>query len=174
MVAINEVSMAAPGESRRRTWPAEPDLYQGMTLDAVAGLCYERFRNYSPTLGTWTSQDPLGYINGANTYQFVDSSPVGSVDPEGEVTGREVLEWVKNTYHQLVPGGEFVDATGAVPDAILLWLHTQADDRAIHDYDNGKCPMDDPFYNALMNMSQGQPLTPAEHAAVQERLDRAS
>ncbi|MGC8553762.1 MAG: hypothetical protein ACP5O7_13005, partial [Phycisphaerae bacterium] len=28
-------------------------------------------------------QDPLGYINGANTYQFVDSSPVGNVDAAG-------------------------------------------------------------------------------------------
>jgi hypothetical protein len=28
-------------------------------------------------------QDPAQYINGANTYQFVDSSPVGNVDAEG-------------------------------------------------------------------------------------------
>ncbi len=65
------------------TQPLVNNLYQGMTLDAVTGLYYERFRNYSPTLGTWTSQDPLGYINGANTYQFVDSSPVGNADPFG-------------------------------------------------------------------------------------------
>jgi hypothetical protein len=35
-------------------------------------------------LGTWTSQDPLQYINGVNTYQFVMSNPVGNVDPIGE------------------------------------------------------------------------------------------
>ena len=56
-----------------------------MTLDAMTGLYDERNRNYSPTLGRWTSQDPLGYINGANTYQFVDSSPVGNVDADGLV-----------------------------------------------------------------------------------------
>jgi hypothetical protein len=28
-------------------------------------------------------QDPAQYINGANTYQFVDSSPVGNVDASG-------------------------------------------------------------------------------------------
>jgi hypothetical protein len=31
-------------------------------------------------------QDPAQYINGANTYQFVDSSPVGNVDASGEAT----------------------------------------------------------------------------------------
>ena len=54
-----------------------------MTLDPVTGLYYERNRNYSPSLGTWTSQDPLQYINGANTYQFVMGNPVNAVDPEG-------------------------------------------------------------------------------------------
>jgi RHS repeat-associated protein len=65
------------------TQPLVNNLYQGMTLDAVTGLYYERFRNYSPSLGAWTSQDPAGYVNGANTYRFVASSPVGRVDAEG-------------------------------------------------------------------------------------------
>ncbi len=65
------------------TQPVVNNLYQGMTLDAVTGLYYERFRNYSPSLGTWISQDPLSYVNGANTYQFVGSNPVFSTDPQG-------------------------------------------------------------------------------------------
>jgi RHS repeat-associated protein len=65
------------------TNPIVNNLYQGMTLDPVTGLYYERNRNYSPSLGTWTSQDPAGYINGANTYQFVTGNPVGSVDTWG-------------------------------------------------------------------------------------------
>ncbi len=32
----------------------------------------------APILGRWMEQDPAQYINGANTYQFVDSSPVGN------------------------------------------------------------------------------------------------
>jgi RHS repeat-associated protein len=59
------------------------NLYQGMTLDAVTGLYYERYRDYSPTLGRWMEQDPAQYINGANTYQFVVSNPVGNVDASG-------------------------------------------------------------------------------------------
>ena len=65
------------------TQPLVNNLYQGMTLDAVTGLYYERNRDYSPTLGRWMEQDPAQFINGANTYQFVNSSPVGMVDPEG-------------------------------------------------------------------------------------------
>ena len=54
-----------------------------MTLDAVTGLYYSRNRNYSPSLGRWINQDPAGYINGANTYQFVMGNPTTLVDPFG-------------------------------------------------------------------------------------------
>ena len=59
------------------------NLYQGMTLDAVTGLYYERFRNYSTSLGTRISHDPAGYVNGADTYQFVMGNPITLVDPSG-------------------------------------------------------------------------------------------
>ncbi len=68
------------------TQPMVNNLYQGMILDAVTGLYDERFRNYSPGLGTWISQDPLQYVNGANTYQFVEGGPVGATDPWGTRT----------------------------------------------------------------------------------------
>ena len=42
-----------------------------------------RHRNYSPSLGRWINQDPAGYINGVNTYQFVESNPAGNVDSRG-------------------------------------------------------------------------------------------
>ncbi len=63
--------------------PLASNLYQGMTLDPVTGLYYARNRNYSPSLGRWINQDPAGYINGANTYQFVMSNPLSYVDPIG-------------------------------------------------------------------------------------------
>ncbi len=70
-------------ESGAGSTPIVNNLYQGMTLDPVTGLYYARNRNYSPTLGRWINQDPAGYINGANTYQFVLSNPVNRVDPWG-------------------------------------------------------------------------------------------
>ncbi len=80
------------------TQPAVDNLYQGMALDPVTGLYYARNRNYSPSLGRWISQDPAGYINGANTYQFVMSNPVGNVDPWGTGTpygGIPYSQWQK-------------------------------------------------------------------------------
>ncbi len=65
------------------TVPMVNNLYQGMPLDPATGLYYERARWYSPSLGTWISQDPAGYINGADTYQFVGSGPIGRVDAGG-------------------------------------------------------------------------------------------
>jgi len=38
---------------------------------------------YSAGERRWINQDPAGYINGANTYQFVMGNPVGNVDPWG-------------------------------------------------------------------------------------------
>lgn len=74
------VTLAEPTSDRH------PHLRRTMTLDPVTGLYYERYRNYSPALGTWISQDPLSYINGVNTYQFVTSNPVGAVDSSGLAT----------------------------------------------------------------------------------------
>ncbi len=42
-----------------------------------------RNRNYDASLGRWINQDPLQYINGANTYQFVESNPAGDTDRLG-------------------------------------------------------------------------------------------
>ena len=79
------------------TQPLVNSLYQGMTLDSVTGLYYERNRNYSPSLSTWISQDPLQYIDGANTYQFVMSNPVNSVDPWGLTASAQSGGWVPMT-----------------------------------------------------------------------------
>jgi len=49
---------------------------------------------YDPALGTWTSEDPDGYVNGINLYQMERSQPVGISDPNGtnapELPGWEV------------------------------------------------------------------------------------
>ncbi len=44
MVAIDEKSMPNSETDHRRTQPLVSHLYQGMALDAVTGLCYERIR----------------------------------------------------------------------------------------------------------------------------------
>ena len=58
-------------------------LHQGGRWDATAGLYHFRNRDYSPTLGRWMTQDPLGYVDGGSLYQAYRSGPVGGVDPWG-------------------------------------------------------------------------------------------
>ena len=90
--------------NRCRTQPLVNNLYQGMTLDAMTGLYYERNRDYSPSLGRWMEQDPAQFINGANMYQFVNSSPEGNVDAWGtRLTG--------NAAQALLPAGYQVTDT---------------------------------------------------------------
>jgi hypothetical protein len=39
--------------------------------------------SYSPTLGRWLEQDPIGYADGMNRYEADGSAPVGKLDPLG-------------------------------------------------------------------------------------------
>lgn len=39
--------------------------------------------SYLPSLGTFNSRDPVGYVDGLNTYQFERSNPVNLLDPMG-------------------------------------------------------------------------------------------
>jgi RHS repeat-associated protein len=59
-------------------------MYQGGRQDPITQLYHFDHRDYSTTLGTWTSQEPDGYVDGANTYQFAGGNPANSLDPQGE------------------------------------------------------------------------------------------
>jgi RHS repeat-associated protein len=155
--------------------PIVNNLYQGMTLDPVTGLYYARNRNYSPTLGRWINQDPAGYINGANTYQFVMSNPVNGLDPMGLWHWYNPWTWnwswlpwvpkvVVDTAKQVPPGGEFcgaVEALGNLPKAGGL-----ANFREEYDYSHNINPDTDPLYTGLRKLSEGLPLTIQEHNAI--------
>ena len=60
-----------------------PYQYAGREADA-ANLYYYRARYYSPGLGRFISEDPLGLSGGQiNTYIYVDNSPILYIDPFG-------------------------------------------------------------------------------------------
>ena len=48
------------------------------------GFYYYRHRVYDPTTGRVTSEDPMGFVDGANQYGYVKNSPLGAVDPLGQ------------------------------------------------------------------------------------------
>ena len=49
--------------------------HQGLKYDEAAGLYDSRLRPYDPELGRFTSQDPVGYLDGMSRYQGYGGSP---------------------------------------------------------------------------------------------------
>ena len=57
--------------------------YTGQAWLPELGLYYYKARIYSPTLGRFMQTDPIGYDDGLNWYNYVDSDPVNATDSEG-------------------------------------------------------------------------------------------
>jgi RHS repeat-associated protein len=57
--------------------------YTGRENDSSTNLYYYRARYYSPQLGRFISQDPIGFRGGINSYAYVDGDPVDLIDPLG-------------------------------------------------------------------------------------------
>ena len=52
-----------------------PFLFQGQYYDRETGLAYNRFRYYSPQMGMYVSQDPVGLASGMlNLYGYVENT----------------------------------------------------------------------------------------------------
>jgi RHS repeat-associated protein len=60
-----------------------PFAYSGREWDHEIGLYYYRNRFYSPQVGRFISEDPLGLRVGLNTYQYAANSPENFGDPFG-------------------------------------------------------------------------------------------
>ena len=61
-------------------------LYCGYRWDRNSGLYQVRYRYLQPTLGRWTSRDPIGYADGMSLYEHVQSAPTIAVDPFGTLS----------------------------------------------------------------------------------------
>ena len=65
------------------TTSTNPYQYTGRENDNN-GLQYNRARYYTPSIGRFVSQDPLGMAgSGINLYQYVDGNPINLFDPRG-------------------------------------------------------------------------------------------
>ena len=61
-----------------------PYMFTGREYDNATGLYFYRARYYHPTLGRFTSRDPLGYdAEDFNLYRYVRNNPLKYVDPSG-------------------------------------------------------------------------------------------
>ena len=53
-----------------------PFLFQGQYYDRETGLAYNRFRYYSPKMGMYVSQDPIGLAGGICLYNYVTDTNI--------------------------------------------------------------------------------------------------
>ncbi len=61
-----------------------PFGYTGRQYDEETGLYQYRARYYSPRLGQFLTQDPIGTKDDPNLYLYVGADPVNATDPTGE------------------------------------------------------------------------------------------
>jgi RHS repeat-associated protein len=70
---------AAPGKP-----PVQTEMgFTGYRLHAATGQYLSPTRLYSPQLGRFTSQDPIGIDGGLNLYAYVSNDPINYLDPLG-------------------------------------------------------------------------------------------
>ncbi|MFO0805474.1 MAG: RHS repeat-associated core domain-containing protein [Gemmataceae bacterium] len=84
---VNRYSYLPFGEMLSSTvGVSNPFTYVGRfgVLDVGNGLYQMRARDYSPTLGRFTTQDPIGIAGGGNLYVYTMNSPTNQMDPEGK------------------------------------------------------------------------------------------
>jgi RHS repeat-associated protein len=71
------------------SWSSTTDLhswgfgFEGGRTDANTGLIRFGARDYLPSNGVWIEQDPSGYMNGTDLYQFATDNPSSEIDPSG-------------------------------------------------------------------------------------------
>ncbi len=58
-------------------------LFAGETTEDNTNLVYLRARYLDTATGSYLSRDPIGFVDGPNTYAYTQSNPVNGTDPTG-------------------------------------------------------------------------------------------
>ena len=88
--AVDQNSFGAFGESEGMNFAPSPLTspvtygFAGMMYDEESGLYASHGpRKYDPTIGRYTSQDPIGLRGGVNLFAYVGNNPLRFTDPFG-------------------------------------------------------------------------------------------
>ena len=91
---------------------------------------YMRARHYDPTIGRFLSEDPIWSIN---LYPYADNNPIMGIDPEGNISKKEVLngikKYVKKGTNYVLENGKRVLNDGL--DVIANSLYNAFGDKAV-------------------------------------------
>lgn len=79
------------GDGREVVSAVNPWRFSSKRFDEESGLIYFGRRYYHPSTGRWISQDPAGYADGPNLYQYVTNNPLSHIDLYGlfEIPGEQ-------------------------------------------------------------------------------------
>ena len=73
------------GDTAKTGSDSTPLDYTGRENDGATGLYYYRARYYSPQLGRFISEDPIGIGGGSNFYAYANGRPLDMIDPTGNL-----------------------------------------------------------------------------------------
>jgi RHS repeat-associated protein len=71
-------------------------MYAGYQYDSKVDLYHVRHRVYTTDLGSWLTQDFLGYVDGMSLYEYVSSTAVIARDPSGQ---QSILDQLLDNIH---------------------------------------------------------------------------
>ncbi len=100
------------GDTAKTGTDSTPLDYTGREDDAATGLYYYRARYYSPQLGRFIGEDPIGLGGGTNFYAYVRGNPISLIDPLGLCPDRFHCLWVAAQAKGISIG---LDILGAIP-----------------------------------------------------------
>ena len=125
-------------------------LYTGRRLDPETGLQLNRNRFYHAALGRWVKQDPVGYRDSINLYEYVGSDPASWVDPSGEGKVGFLIKCAKGAWRRVSKNRArralkdkqdvLVQGKGAAKDAKKLGKENFGNKNTRHDGHNGGRP----------------------------------
>jgi RHS repeat-associated protein len=79
--------------------------------DAETGLVRFGARDYDPSTGRWTAQDPIGVAGGLNLYEYTFGDPVNYVDPSGLISDTDMAF-----------RSDHLSAGGGKVDVDIVWI----------------------------------------------------